>query len=90
MKLNQVRLDRIPEELVDELEAAPIVCIVTHAIQLFWLGLGLVSTSVFIFAGCCTCVRLDACGTLKVPPSQKRKTKLTSYRVQKGTFVRIY
>jgi hypothetical protein len=62
MKLNQVRLDSIPEELVDELEAAPIVCIVTHAIQLFWLGLGLVSTSVFIFAGCCTCVRLDACG----------------------------
>ena len=28
-----MRLDSIPEELVDELEAAPIVCTVTHAIQ---------------------------------------------------------
>jgi hypothetical protein len=69
MKLDQVRLDSIPEELVDELEAAPIVCVVTHAIQLFWLGLGAVATSVLIFAGCCTCVRLDAGGPLLNCPS---------------------
>ncbi len=26
-------LDSIPEELVDELEAAPVVCTITHAVQ---------------------------------------------------------
>jgi hypothetical protein len=33
LKLDHVRLDSIPEELVDELAAAPIVCVVTQAIQ---------------------------------------------------------
>jgi hypothetical protein len=46
----------------------------SSGIMQFWLGLGLISTSAFIFAGCCTCVHLDACEPLLKCPFQEGRT----------------